>query len=127
MEPFDLQEYLKNPSRKVVTRGGKNARIICTDAISENPIIALVTYFDEEKNKIQEATLDYRSDGKYCNEETNYDLVFAPSKNEGWINIYKDNDACNTGLDIFKTREEAVRKGKKSKIYVTTIKIEWKE
>ena len=30
-------------------------------------------------------------------------------------------------VGIFKTREEAVRKGKKSKLYVTTIKIEWKE
>ena len=127
MKEFNLEEYLKNPSQKVVTRDGRNVRIICTDSISANQVVALVTYFDEEKNKIQEATLDYRSDGKYCNEETNYDLVFAPSKNEGWINIYKDNDACNTGLDIFKTREEAVRKGKKSKLYVTTVKIEWKE
>lgn len=51
MEPFDLQEYLKNPSRKVITRGGKNARIICTDAISENPIIALVLKSTDKNNK----------------------------------------------------------------------------
>lgn len=31
MKPFNLEEYLKNPSRKVVTRDGRNVRIICTD------------------------------------------------------------------------------------------------
>lgn len=51
MKQFNLQEYLKNPSRKVITRGGKNARIICTDAISENPIIALVLKSTDKNNK----------------------------------------------------------------------------
>ena len=32
MKPFNLQEYLANPSRKVVTRDGRQVRIICTDA-----------------------------------------------------------------------------------------------
>ena len=32
MKPFNLEEYLKNPSLKIVTREGKDARIICTDA-----------------------------------------------------------------------------------------------
>ena len=31
MEPFNLEEYLKDSSRKVVTRDGRNVRIICTD------------------------------------------------------------------------------------------------
>ena len=31
MEQFSLEKYLANPSRKVVTRDGRNARIICTD------------------------------------------------------------------------------------------------
>lgn len=31
MRPFNLKEYLANPSRKVITRGGKPVRIICTD------------------------------------------------------------------------------------------------
>ena len=42
MEKFNLEEYLKNPSRKVVTRDGRNARIICTDMNYKNhPIVAL--------------------------------------------------------------------------------------
>lgn len=31
-QKFDLEEYLADPSRKVVTRDGKQVRIICTDA-----------------------------------------------------------------------------------------------
>ena len=43
MKPFNLEEYLKNPSKKVVTRDGKDARIICTDRRDLNfPIVALV-------------------------------------------------------------------------------------
>ena len=40
MKQFDLQEYLKNPSRKVVTRDGRDVRIICTNYDSFSPIIA---------------------------------------------------------------------------------------
>ena len=43
MKQFNLEEYLKNPSKKVVTGDGRNVRIICTDSKIRNyPIIALV-------------------------------------------------------------------------------------
>lgn len=44
MKQFNLEEYLKNPSRKVVTRDGRSVRIICTDRVSEKgyPLVALV-------------------------------------------------------------------------------------
>lgn len=32
MKPFNLEEYLANPSKKVVTGDGRKARIVCTDA-----------------------------------------------------------------------------------------------
>ena len=125
MKEFNLTEYLKNPSQKVVTRDGREVRIICTDAISASPVIALVTYFNEEKNKIQEATLDYRIDGKYCNEDTNYDLVFAPIKREGWVNVYKnDNNERVIGC-LHSSEEEAIKN--KDRNYITTVKVEWEE
>lgn len=31
MKPFNLEEYLANPSKKVVTRKGLDVRIVCTD------------------------------------------------------------------------------------------------
>ena len=40
MKQFDLQEYLKNPSRKVATRDGRDVRIICTNYDSFSSIIA---------------------------------------------------------------------------------------
>lgn len=46
MKQFNLEEYLKNPSRKVVTRDGRNARIICTDAKGKYPIVALMEISD---------------------------------------------------------------------------------
>ena len=46
MKQFSLEEYLKNPSRKVVTRDGRKARIVCTDAMGDYPLIALVEALD---------------------------------------------------------------------------------
>lgn len=31
MRQFNLEEYVKNPARPIVTREGRNARVICTD------------------------------------------------------------------------------------------------
>ena len=43
MKQFNLDEYLQNPSRKVVTRDGRKVRIVCTDKKGACPIVALVT------------------------------------------------------------------------------------
>lgn len=44
MKQFDLKEYLKDPNKKVVTRDGRNVRIICTDRKgTEYSVIALCT------------------------------------------------------------------------------------
>ena len=41
MRPFNLKEYLKNPNRKVVTRAGKDVRIVCIDkTLDDHPIVA---------------------------------------------------------------------------------------
>ena len=123
MKPFSLEEYLKNPSRKVVTRDGRPVRIICTDRKGDTPIIALV----HDANDGQEYGYAFYSDGKFFrdgNEEL--DLFFAPEKHEGWIVIYADiNDNSHPGNHIFESKEEAEEEGEKGSGYVTTIKIEW--
>ena len=58
MKHFNLEEYIQNPSRKVVTRDGRNARIICTDAKALYPIIALV----ESPNHVDEIARSYTKD-----------------------------------------------------------------
>ena len=125
MKQFNLQEYLKNPSRKIVTRDWRTVRIICTDFQSDKPIIGLVK--DKEENK--ERAYNFSEDGKqYLTEdvvESNLDLFFVPIKKEGWVNIYQDNElTCNS---IFDTKEKAEKIGKSLDNYITTIKIEWEQ
>lgn len=127
MKQFNLEEYLANPSRKVVTRDGNPARIICTDAKSEKyQVVALVTKKDEIESL---ATFD--TSGKYWSGCNNHlDLFFAPEKKEGWINIFKgdSNDKRFLGhTRIFKTKENAEEAGEGVSGYITTIKIEWEE
>ena len=37
MKQFNLEEYKKNPNRRVITRDGKSVRIVCTDIIMWPP------------------------------------------------------------------------------------------
>ena len=123
MEKFNLDKYLANPSRKVVTRDGRDVRIICTDRKhSRYPIVALVkSRFTEN-----ESIVYYTKEGKlYDDVLMDVDLVFAPEKKEGWINVYEEG--TNRYLDgcICPTEEEAKRI--RGCGYITTIKIEWEE
>lgn len=124
MKQFNLKEYLANPSRKVVTRDGRSARIICTDAKNYLPVIALID------NGGKEYIQSYYPNGAYYAEESSsLDLFFAPEKHEGWVNMYKLN--CreqNLGCVIYKTEEDAIGAGRTSnELYIRTIKIEWEE
>ena len=120
MKQFNLDEYLKNPSRKVVTRCGKNARIICTDAKNVYSVVALIA---EDKSERVET---YLKDGRYSDNRQSYDdLFFAPEKHEGWVNVYKDDDHFYASMDIFKTKEKAEALSCSS--CIATVKIEWEE
>ena len=127
MRPFNLEEYLKNPSKKMVTRSGYNARIICTDRKdADYPIIALVSMESIEK----ESTLDYTKEGRfYVNGLSESDLFFVAERREGWINIYKGADGNSYVGDsyIFKSEEDAEKEGMTDKTYIGTTKIEWEE
>ena len=122
MKQFNLEEYLKNPSRKMVTRCGYSVRILCTDKKSSLPIVALIT----DKNG-EEFVGNYNSFGKYndSNYACSFDLFFAPEKHERWINLYKDNDGIYASMDTFETKEEAESVSCSS--YIATVKVEWEE
>ena len=127
MEQFSLEKYLANPSRKVVTRDGRNVRIICTDKRDLNfPIIALI----ETIPGGEEVTHSYTKDGKYytaCSDIL--DLFFAPEKHEGWVNIYKSNYGGYELSQVYQRKEDAETEKyiNDSDVYVTTTKIEWEE
>ena len=122
MKPFNLEEYLKNPSQKVVTRDGREVRIVCTDAKNDFPIIALLCCSDNKED-----VCTYHKNGHTLNEyESPNDLFFAPIKREGWINLYQNNSRRDRiAGDVFPSEKEA-KEGKTIR-YITTIKIEWEE
>ena len=125
MEQFNLNKYLENPNRKVVTRDGRSARIICTNRIDKTyPVIALV------KDDYTEKCYSYSDFGKayqYTNRDCELDLFFAPDKKSGWINLYKMNSIISPGPRAYDTKEEAESAAGDKSYYLSTIKIEWEE
>lgn len=125
MKEFSLEEYLKNPNRKIVTRDGKSVRIICTDKRKTiYPIIALCFMEDGSERLSFHLPNGKESVGK----DSNNDLFFAPEKHEGWVNLYKGNDYYHLGNSIFyQSESEAKKRIVKNCGYVGTIKFEWED
>lgn len=124
MKQFNLEEYLANPSRKVVTRDGRDVRIICTDF--DNPNYPGICEIKGSKWPYSFATNGELIKGK----KLSGDLFFAPEKKEGWINIFKVASNDNRfvgGARIFKSKEEAEEAREGVNGYITTMKIEWEE
>ena len=123
MKEFNLEEYLKNPSRKVVTRNGGKVRIICTDRVgSAYPVVALIT----DDNIGLEILVTYTKDGipvEY--NEAYYTLFFEPERKERWVNVYRSESGEYSlgAICISKEHAEAMV----GRECVATVKIEWEE
>ena len=118
MRRFNFDEYIKNPSKEVVTRDGKTVRILCTDADSNKPIVALV------RNRHFEQVVMYDKDGS--GPTYSHDLFFATVKKEGWVEVYESQDGEKfPGGTIYATEEEAEKKAPSSRLAIA--KIEWEE
>ena len=124
MKQFNLEEYLANPNRKVVTRDGSPARIICTDKKGSNqPILALV----QVRADPMEVALTFGTDGRYdIGRESCYDLFFAPKKYVKW-----GLSLCGYKIVIprlFNSKEEAQRFMEiYPDVYGSIVKVEWEE
>ena len=119
MKQFNLEEYLKNPSRKVVTRKGIPVKIHCTNFATNKPVIAEVDGRGYSQS--------FFKDGRFFedNYDSSEDLFFAPKKQEGWINIFIDsNNSKYLGTHFFESKEEAEEFGKRWSGYITSIRIE---
>ena len=123
MKEFNLTEYLKNPSQKVVTKDGKSVRIICTDAKQDYPVIGLLSLDDKS-----ETTVYYKKNGRWlADNQDEWDLFFAPVKKEGWVNInFSVDKGKYVGEEIYRSEYEAIENSKFG-IYIATVKIEWEE
>ena len=126
MKQFNLEEYLKNPQKKVITREGLSARIICTGRKGYNtkPIIALVTIPNGT-----EVLKSYWEDGVNTHgcEGNADDLFFTSVKKSGWINLYKINSIISPGPRAYDTKKEAESAAGNRSDYISTIKIKWEE
>lgn len=122
MKQFDIEKYLENPKQRVVTRDGRNVRIICTDRRADDdhrPIVSLVEDHDSEV-----LVLLYE-DGTHSDANDDLDLFFAPKKHTAWINIYKSEDGVYANSGLYDSKEEALENSYNLKI--ATCKIEWEE
>lgn len=131
MKPFNLEEYLANPNKKIVTRDGRKVtRVLCTDAKGPFPVAVLVERYDGLGDIAQSNT----SDGHYYYEdgESPSDLYFATEKHEGWINIFRGKDGPLTGNTVFASKEDAEESrwhgnSFTKDTYLESVKVEWEE
>lgn len=122
MKQFSLEEYLANPTKRLITRDGRKVnRILCTDVNGRYPIVAVIESHDGNTEQAHSFT----KDGKYFpNVFNEKDLFFAPEKHEGWVSIYrgvKNDDYFTVG--IFDSEEKVKERGGS----IATVKVEWEE
>lgn len=121
----------------VLTRDGREARIVCWDKKGPQPILALVT-----NDNGAEETWTYSIDGKFLDDGTNsnLDLMFDTKIHEGWVNVYKNvkdesfllytkkTSDFYTGGKIYDTEEQAKKSRDTGCVnYVCTIPIRFLE
>lgn len=126
LKEFNLEAA--KSGKPVCTRNGKKARIICFDAKSSKPIIALIKrkYDDYEEN------YSFYENGRVCRDKDNdYDLIMLPEKKEGWVNLTGSLSHNPHILDVvWDTKEEALDFRRKAPInanIIATGKITWEE
>lgn len=116
MKPFNLADALAG--KPVMTREGRKVvRIFYAEEACENSQVICV--FETG------AVFPYYKDGTYTNSSSAHELVMAPTKKEGWINVYKVDSLDVTGKNIYPTEEAAL--ANKLLDCIATIKIEWEE
>lgn len=121
MQQFDLEEYLKNTDRQIVTKDGRRVKIICMDMKAKKyPIVAMI---ENDGNK--EFSMLYAPDGISGNGFDSLNLYFAPTKKEGWINVRKYKEDTYVVGKIYDNEKEAKEDGWNRS--AMTIKIKWEE
>ena len=125
MKQFNLNEYLKNPSRKIVTRGGYPVTIVSTTFHQENyPVVAEVCFSNYDKKQ----SYSFTANGLFLDSsEDSRDLFFAPEKHEGWTPVYREPTGKIRFGYAYSTKKEAEEASKYDTRYITTTNVEWEE
>lgn len=118
LKPFNLEKALAG--EKVVTRDGRNVVEIVklSKAVGSQSVIAV----KEDGN-----WASYSSDGYLWSEGSlsDNDLFMAPTKKQGWVNIYKQ--VGNTYVATVYLSEEEALQNRCIISLVDTVMIEWEE
>ncbi len=118
LKPFNLEEALAG--EKVVTRDGRNVIEVVklSKAVGSQPVIAV---------KEDGSWTSYTSDGYLCTGGilSDNDLFMAPTKKQGWVNIYKQ--VGNTYVATVYLSEEEALQNRCIISLVNTVMIEWEE
>ena len=125
MKQFNLEEYLQNPSRRIITSDHRCVRIICTDRRDDiYPVVALI------QDGSNESLCCYTSYGVSMNNIDSDNLFFAPIKKEGWVSIFKDSSGGIQLGRVYTSKKLAENMAKKCAFgpsYLTTVKLKWEE
>lgn len=120
MKQFNIEDYLKNPSVKVVTRDGKSVKIHCIDYTDNDLIIAKIEGDDHSHSFYKNGR--FLGSNKSC-----HDLFFASGKHEAWLNIFGSDVTFHIDPHPYASKERAENEGKLRIGYIATGKLEWEE
>ena len=123
MKEFNLE--LAKQGHPVCTRDGREARIVCTDYKSigmDRPILALI----EQENDTEEVVA-FKNNGSFgALDISDYDLMMASVKHEGWVNVYQGEYGHFLGREIWESEDIALKHSHEG-TRIATVKIEWEE
>ena len=122
LKPFDLEKARQGA--KVVTRDGRNVRIICWDREeSTYPIVALV----KDQDGTEEDTETYTLDGACVEgEKHSIDLLMAPTTVVRWVNLHGGFGGLYN-YRIYDSEQEALKHKDDYDDYIATAKLSWEE
>lgn len=124
LKEFDIEAA--KAGRLVCTRDGRKARIICFDANSPRPIIALINTTDEDGREFEMIENYYNSGQHYDGVDSHTDLMILTEKRLAWVNVYRGGDGHLKVYNIYDTRGDAeMQKCKYG--YIATAEVSWEE
>ena len=123
MKPFDLEKA--KAGEPVIQRCGRPARIVDFALKNEDYLLAVV--FTDEHNK--EQVTEFTVEGKfYVHTNEDYrDLMMAPVKKTGWLNVYPSNVPFPVGVCSHIYPSQAAADEEAGKHRKACIHIEWEE
>lgn len=116
-KPFNLKQAEEQNGEGLITRDGRPARIVCFDRLTSDDYCLVVLipgttgkeelpHFYDKNGQSWEGPHNFELD-----EERSDDLLMAPTKRQGWVNIYEPNSVSEgknlVGGFMYKTKVEA--------------------